>query len=1022
MKKIIDYFVSRHLLTNLLFFGVIMVSVFCWQQIGKEEMPEFAMDWIRVVTRYPGAPAEDVELFVTKPIEEELKSVSGLEEIHSASSLGVSSFRIFIDPNTKNKEQVIQDIKDAVLRANFPAEVRNLPTFHQFRSSEKAIIDIALVHKNKKFLDLKTRAELQKYALTFENQLLALPEVSSISRSGYHLPELQVLIEPEKLRRYEISISEVYNQIKSNHIRSPIGSLEDRGESKVTALHELDTVESLNSLVLKGSYEGPMIELSKIAKIKHGFKKSTTIYKVNGHEAIILNVKKSTSSDILAATKSVATFVERFKKTNSDSPINVFLMDDESFDVTNRLSIISLNGLIGFLLIIIVLMIFLDVKSGFWVAMGIPFSLGFTIICALLTGYTVNNMTLAGIIIVMGIVVDDAIIIAENISRHHSTGKNIITAAIDGASEVFKPILASIITTCVAFVPLMFFDGHFGKFVSYIPLVVSLMLLGSLIESTLILPSHLSSKTPLLDRFDKKGQSWFFKWEERYAKLLTSLLNYRVLIILLAVTILGILGVTFKNNMKFVMFPREEAKEVYVKAMAVKGASRLDTAKAISKLEQMFIDEGPKRVVAVRSRIGQSRRGGLVNENKAGIRVELVPRDQRDIDLNTLRKKWQEKAKSFKNLSSVKIIKSRWGRGSGSAIELMVQENDDKKRKTITDRLKAYMEKMPSLADVELEKPLIKKEYLFKINQKKLVRFDIEPSAVTTALRTFVEGSILYTINKGDEEVELRITVPEKNKKNLNDLLKLKVQNKNKQLIYLSKFTSILEIERPANIARTNHKRTAHVYANMAAETKITPIEIAVELETELFPKINREFPTTILSFTGEIEDTRESESNFRNALILVVILIYFVLVLMFNSLITPMIIVSIIPFGLGGAILVLFSHGMSVYGFFAVVGSLGMIGVVINDSIIMLDKMERESISSFEQLASVASTRLRPVIVTTITTVVAILPTAYGLAGYDSMLAEMMLVMGWGLAFATAITLLIVPCLYSFLPKKHAL
>ncbi len=1003
-----------------------MLSILAWWRIGKEEMPEFAMDWIRVVTHYPGAPAADVELFITKPIEEQLKSVSGLEEVQSTSSLGSSSFRIFIDSNAPNKQQVIQDIKDAVLRTNLPTEVRKIPTFHQFRSSEKAIIDIALVHREHQFLDAGGRRELQQYALTFENQILSLPQVSSVSKSGYLAPELQVLLRPRELDNFEISITEIYNQIRSNHIRSPIGSLNDRGESKVTALHELDTVESLNDLALKGSYEGPLLKLSKIADISNGFERANAIHKINGHEAVILNVKKTVSTDILAARDAVVRFVNHFNQMNVDSPIKVHLMDDESFDVTNRLSIIHWNGLIGFGLILIVLMIFLDIKSGFWVAMGIPFSLAFTIICALLAGYTVNNMTLAGIIIVMGIVVDDAIIIAENISRHVNQGKTLIAAAIDGTQEVFRPILASIITTCVAFVPLLFFEGHFGKFVSYIPLMVIFMLLGSLIESLFILPAHLSGKTPILDNLVRGHRNWFYKWEASYAKTLAILLRHRLIIICGFIAVLIGCGYVFATKMKFVMFPREESKEIYVKAFAEQGASRLETAQAIAPLEQMFLDEGPGRIVAVRSRIGQSRRGGEVKENEAGIRVELIPADQRDVSLKVLREKWEKKSKEINGLTEVKILKSRWGRGSGSAIELQVQENNDQIRSKITQMIKNHMEKNPALDNVELERPLIKKEYLFKIDQPKLVRLNINPSSVTTALRTFVEGSTLYTINKGDEEVELRLTVPDENKKNLKGLLKLKVLNKNGQLILLNKFITMEEVMRPANIARTNNKRTTMVFADLRPETKKTPIEIAEDLEQNIFPKINKEFPSAILRFTGEIEDSRDSRSNFRNSLLLVIILIYLILVIMFNSLVTPLLVVSIIPFGLAGAIIVLITHGMSVYGFFAAVGALGMIGVVINDSIIMIDKIEKNILAPgehyLEGLARAASTRLRPVVVTTITTVVAILPTAYGLAGYDSMLAEMMLVMGWGMAFSTTITLLFIPCLYSFLQKGKAI
>ncbi len=1020
MKKIIEYFASRQLIANVFFCGTIIVAAICWQTIGKEELPEFARDVLNVMTIYPGAPAEDVELFVTKPIEEELKGVSGIYDIKSTSSLGSSSFSISIDPNYPDKDKVIQEIKDAVLRTDFPSEVRDIPTFRQFKSSEKAIIDIALIHKQHSYLDQQARSELQKYALSFENQMVALPEVSSIDKSGYLLPEIHVMMNPDKLKILETSISEIHRQIQKNHIRAPIGSLMDRGESKVTALNELDNQKALENMVVRGTYEGPALKLDQIADVKLSFERSNSILKVNGHEAIILNVKKSVSADILSAKEALMKFIEQHRTTNSDSPVEIILMDDESYDVTNRLAIILTNGLLGFILVLLVLFLFLEPKYGFWVAMGIPFSLAFTTICLLLAGYTINNMTLAGLIIVMGVVVDDAIVIAENILRHRREGWVAIDAAIGGTYEVFKPVFASIITTCVAFVPLFFFEGFWGQIVSYIPLVVILMLAGSLIESVFILPSHLVGRTPLLKNKVSSQKDWFMKFEARYERFLVKVLNKRIFVFGAFLIFSGVSGYIFSLHMNFAMFPREEAKEIFIKVTAEETSTRFETAKLIEPLERIFLDDESGVVQAVRTSIGHSRRGGAVKENEGWLRVELLPASQRDVPLKQLMEGWEAAANKVEGFKKIKFFRSWFGSGSGSAIELLVQENDDERRLAISVSIKAFLEKIPSLSNVEIEKPLEKKEYLFHIDQEKLVRFDIDPIAVTTALRSFVEGTILYTINKGDEETDVRLTVPDNYKTDLLALLELKVENKEGQLSYLKNFVTIVESMRPTNISRMNYKRTMTVYGDMSTDPDLTPLEIAELMESKLFPKIYKEHPGAILRFTGEIEETRDSQNDFRNSIILALVMIYAILIMMFNSVFKPLIIMAIIPFGVGGAAFALFIHGYSVYGFFAVVGALGMIGVVVNDAIIMIDRLGQKSIQAsdredyYRKIAAVTATRFRPVLVTTITTVLALLPTAYGLLGYDSMLAEMMLTMAWGLVFATFITLLLVPSLYT--------
>jgi multidrug efflux pump subunit AcrB len=408
MHSLIAFFTRRHLLSNVIFFGLMILSFFIWNYIGKEEMPEFESNWVRVSTSYPGAPAEDVELFVSKPMEEELKGVVGIEEVVTVSSVGSSSIRLTLDDDFPDKKEVLQDIKDAVMRTQLPAEVRDLPRIRQFKSSEKAILDIGMYLEGVEKLSDEERRLLQQYVLSFEAQITALNEISSIERSHYRKPELQILVNPNQNTKLQLSLSEIRSQLVNNNVRVPIGSMQDEGESKVTALNELDTAQALERLILRGNYEGEFIRLSEIAHIKDSFLRSTSIFKINGHEAVFLNVRKSISTDILTAQKRVFQFIESFKLANKDSPLRVVFMDDESYAVRNRLDIVTSNGVMGFILIVAVLFLFLNAKSGLWVAMGIPFSMAFTLIICHLIGYTVNNMTLAGIIIVLGIVVDDA--------------------------------------------------------------------------------------------------------------------------------------------------------------------------------------------------------------------------------------------------------------------------------------------------------------------------------------------------------------------------------------------------------------------------------------------------------------------------------------------------------------------------------------------------------------------------------------------------------------------------------------
>ncbi|MDC0254236.1 efflux RND transporter permease subunit [Bacteriovoracales bacterium] len=1021
MERVIKFFATNTLFANIIFVSFFILATFSWINIGKEEMPSFESDWVRVTTPYPGATSEDVESLVTKPLEDELKSLQGIFKVRSTSSQGVSAIYITLASDYPNKKEVVQNIKDALSQATLPDDV-DKPKIRQFKSSEKAIIDIGFYDDESEILTNGKRRELQEQVLSFENQLLSLNEISSIAKKGHILPELRVTIDPLKLKRFNISINEVINQIRANHYRWPLGEIRDKGESKVIVLHELDDKKSLEELVIRRNYQGKMITLKNLASISETYKKRTSVTKVQGYEAIVLSIRKGVSSDILKSREKVNAIVNLYKKMNKNSSIKIKLMDDESFDVSNRLSLISNNGLLGFSFILLILFFALDFKTGLWVAFGIPFSLAVAITFCYFIGYSINNVTLAAVIILMGVVVDDAIIVAENMGRHIENGGDPLDAAVKGSHEVFRPIFASILTTCVAFIPLFYFQGFFGKIVSYIPMVIIFMLFGSLLESYLILPNHLITKPRIFSKFFKNKKkvkkSVFFSLEKKYALFLEKILPWKWFVILFFIGLLAVSGYLFKTSLKFVMFPREETKEIFIRAVTKRGMKRLETAKFVKSLESIFLEDKTKSVVAVRSRIGVSRRGGKVSENNAFLRVELLPLGQRKIKLRSLLKKWKKKTKDLKGFVTIKFIKSRWGRSSGSPIELLIQENNDLKRKKISESIKKEMEKIESISNVEVEKPFMKKEYSFEIDQKEMIRLKVNPSQFTFLLKTFVGGAILHNVRKEEEVIDVKVTVPENFKKDIKNVLKLKISNTQGRLVPVKKILKIVKKNKPLSIKRVNFKRTTDVYADLKKGSKKTPLEVADYFEKNIFPKIKKMYPSAILSFVGEIADSKDSKSDFLTSIVLVAIMTYFILVILFNSLILPFVIVGIIPFGMAGIVFVLLLHKMPIYGFFSIIGTLGMMGVVINDAIVMISKLESiyksEGDIPIKLIAQGASTRLRAIIITTVTTVVAILPTAYGFFGYDSMLAEMMLTMGWGLACATLITLFLVPSFYT--------
>lgn len=1032
IARFIEYFVNRHLLTNLLFVAVILGGLFSWQIIQKEERPDITYDQVRITANYPGATAEEVEHFVTRELEEELKGVDGVYRMYSGVSRGTTTVTVELEKDYPDKDEAITEIRNAALATELPPEVRDKPYVRVFKSSKKAIIDIALIHKQAHLLNNQQRNELQRYATALELQLVNLSQINSINRSGYLQEELQINVDPKKLVRYQIPLSQVIDEVSRSHIRQPAGHIPVKDEPNVTISAQLDNVEKLNQLYIQAGFKGKAIDLQSIAEVRSDFFREKQIIKVNGRESIMFNVVKNSSFGILDSLEAVQKVVDNFKANNlRHSDIELVILDDESYDVRNRLKIIATNGGIGFILILITLFLFLNKRAGVWVAMGIPFTICLTIISALMMDYTINNITLAAVIIVMGVVVDDAIVVAENIGRFRARGFSSQEAAVKGTNQVFMPVVASVVTTCVAFIPLFFFSGRFGNFVSFIPAIVFIMLFASLLESLVILPGHLHFHLPAFLKRNTVKQPvtvkshWFDPIEDRYGDLLIRLLKYKTLIF--GIFILLLIGslLLAKNTMSFVLFPHTETREIVLLGTADKKADRYDTAMLSKKIEDIIESYVGKEVVGYRTEIARSRRGGVARENSFRMIIEIVPKEERDLSADDLVNLWKPEADKIKGIKKLIIQKSRWGQSSGSAVDVLVQENDDTLRNQAAEALQAAMQKHPDLTNSEIDRPLTLPEYKIDIQREKVKRLSISPIDIATTFRASLEGKILYELPKGNEHIDVRLSVLESAKKDIKSILNIPVENKADYLAPLGNLVTINKVMAPTAITRRDTRRATNVYADLKQDAKKTPLQIAEDLENGVFHEIVSKQPSTTLTFDGEVADTRESGNDLRNAIIMVIFMIFVILVVLFDSLTRPMIIMLAIPFGMVGVILAFWSHGQILFGFFAAIGTLGMAGVVINDAIIMVTKLDQEYDATsdkpiHEKIARVAQTRLKAVILTTLTTVAGVLPTAYGLAGYDAMLAEMMLALAWGLLFGSVITLLLVPCMYSFMKEMQ--
>jgi multidrug efflux pump subunit AcrB len=1034
LASVIRFFASRHLLVNLVTAAVFAGGAFVWWQTPKEEMPNVVFNWVRVSASYPGAPAADIERLITVPLEEAARGVDGVRNVDSTSSVGYCRLGVELEADA-DIEATVMELRNAVLDARLPEDMEDDPHVRVFKTSRKAIIDIGVYLDGRRLLDFSSRQRLQQVTRSLENQLLVKRAVHSVNRRGYQREEIEVRVRPSDLYRYKISFDAVRRAIRNNHFRQPAGVLDDGKESKVTIGAELDDPALLKALVVQGGFEGKGVRLDRLAGVARQHEESKSIRKINGHEGIMLNVVKSADAGILEALESVHEVLERFERNNlAGTRFKVVLLDDESTDLRNRLTIITINGAIGFVLILVILFIFLDFRSGLWVGVGIPFTFCVSMIVLSSLGFTINNMTLAGVIIVMGMVVDDAIIVAENVHRVQGRALGVMSGAVEGTARVVAPITAAVLTTCAAFLPLYFMESRWAQLNWVIPGVVSVMLASSLFESVFILPSHLTLNIDRLAELvrwrpkwwrsrtgnGRDGRDWFERYEEKYRSLLKRLLPRRRRVFLVFGGVFAAVAALYTFQFKFVMFPREETREISIHGEVREGALKHETARLVEEIEDLLTPYVGKEVVGWRTDIARGRRDSAGLENNFRIVVEIVPKEKRSRSAGALIAEWEEAVKDSKTFRKLRFAKSRWGQSSGSPIEVIVRGNDDAARDRAARKVLAALEANPHLKTAEIERDMRVPEYGISLKRDLLKRLSIDPPTVAATFRAALQGGLLYEIIGGDEEVKVRFTADRESQNSIDNLLKVPVANQRGYLVPLGDLVDVKKADSSSSITRNEGRRLTRVYADLADGGAMTPEEVAVSLEDEVFPALLRTEQSLSFDFGGEIRETRESRGDLRNAVLGVLVLIFVILSVLFGSLVKPLMVMVAIPFGAVGVIIAFFMHGILEVGLFAAIGTIGLAGVVVNDAIVMVFRIGewlrsgRRRHDSVPVIAGAAGTRLKAVVLTTLTTSAALLPTAYGFAGYDAMLAQMMLAMAWGLIFGTAISLVLVPCLYA--------
>ena len=1012
--------VRNSLMVNLLSIFVVAAGILALMNMRREAFPTFSFDLVTVTAFYPGATPEEVEKLITRKIEDELKGVSDIETIQSTSAEGFCAITIEIDPDADDKPQVITDIQQAVDRVpDLPSDMRDKPLTSEIRTQDAPVVEVALYGEF-------SRKELQGYAELLEDQIEELPDVSAVRRGGWLNEEIWIELEPKKLKRLRVSINEVVQAVRSHDINIPGGTL-DTGttEFMIRTANEYVTPEEFDRIAIRGNDSGEILYLMDVGKARWAFEDATMLSRTDGLNAVRLIVVKKEKGDAIRMVDEVKVLVDQFKKDNNPDLQSAYI-NDMSFYVKRRLGILINNGWIGLVLVLLSLFLLLSRPVALWTMVGLPVAFCATIGIMSFFDVSINLISMFGLIMVLGIVVDDAIVVAENIYRYMEEGLPAKEAAIKGAQEVVKPITVTILTTCVAFLPLAFMTGIFGKFIRWIPIVVIITLIASLIECVFILPSHLAD----FGRTRKKAtsstrKSPFLVIQNFYIRILQALLNHRFIYAFGMIAFFGVGIFVGLKTIPIQMFPSHGIEIFFIRAEAPIGTSLEETARkfeAVEKLVAKLPEDELKNYVL---NVGQIQKDNHDPSSSRGshigqIIVYLTPETSRERKTGLIMDEIREGLKEDSSFDRLWLDEVKPGPPQGKPVAIRIKGADFKVMSKIADEVKESLGNVEGTRDIRDDYEVGKDELRVVVDSARASMAQLQPADVAKTVRWAFQGELASTIEEGNEDIDVVVRLNEQGRTTKTSIENLYIQNPRGFHI---PFHEVAKVERKPGITAIKHydtKRLVTVTANVDPDTTTS-----MKVNQSMLPKLEelqKKYPGYILEAGGEFEDTQESLDALAHAGILASFMIFLILASMFNSLAQPLMVMLAIPFGLFAAIFALLIHGEPL-SFLAFMGMIGLAGVIINDSIILIDFANKRRCAGNKRrdaIVQACTRRFRPVVLTSITTVLGLAPVAYGIGGKDPFLVPMALTIAWGIAIGTIMTLTVIPCFYAVIDDSN--
>lgn len=1013
--KLANFFIENSKFTWVLMVGLLIYGLSGLMTLNSESFPTVDMGSVVITTVYPGASAVDIETKITKPLEDEIRSVRGLKEVKSVSQAGVSRIVTVVDIDKYDVKEVISDLQRAVDRTpDLPTDLETPPDFLEMKSEEFPVLEVAITGANENRLRDRVAYELRE-------ELEDNKKIASIIMTGYRERQFNIYVHQNKLRAFHVGLNEVGNKVRSQNLNIPGGSLESGdGELVLRVEGKMKSVEELENLVIRSNFSGERVLLKDVATVQDSMEDARDLALYEGEPATLITIAKKGGADIIELSNEVKAEIKNFEEKYGES-LKFQIFNDEGRRVGNRVGVLSSNGLVGLGLVVFFLFLFLPGKVGLMAAVSLPLAVMITIGYISSSGLTLNTITILALVISLGMLVDNAVVISENFARLRKEGMNSKDAVKKSIADLWMPITATAMTTIAAFLPMLVTKGIIGQFIKGIPIVVTAALLVSLAESFFLLPVRLiTGKDKTMSDEEKTKKDWFEKYllPPFYSSIRWLVSRRYIALGIFSGLIFGSIFMMAVVN-KFILFPADQT-EIYLSRLEMPRGTLIETTeKKMEELSKRVRGVLGDQAAYVTAKVGlsemdfgdpRSRRG----ENVGMLFIFMTKEAQDSLITNEVLARLREiKLEGATDLSFEAAIN---GPPVGAPVTASFRSNSVQDLDAVTAVVMNALKATEGVFDVRVDDVYGSDEVFVELDQDKAARLGLDLAMVGSTVRMAMAGDIIADVNLDNREVNYFVRLEDEDRLNKNQLSNVKIMDSQGNLIALSQVANLVTKEGSPQIKRFDFKRAKTVTANINDDI-ITSV-VANQIVADSFAKVSDQYKSVNLKFGGEAERTQESMESLFQALILSLIGIFALLVLLFKSYVRPVIILTTIPLGLIGVAIAFFLHGRPI-SFLALIGVVGLGGIIVNSGIVLISFIEQLRGDGPDRplndvLIEASSLRLKAVIMTTLTTVCGLVPTAYGIGGSDEFIIPMTLALAWGLMSGSVLTLFWVPCAYA--------